>query len=54
MKLYNMPVQDDLSAISHSGIYRLMFHKMSRTYSVVSHLLPVEASAKVLLTFLFR
>lgn len=29
MKLYKMAGQDDLSAILHPNIYKLMLHKMS-------------------------
>lgn len=47
--------QDDLSDILHSNIFKLMlFQKMSRIESAALHLLPVEAPAIALLTFMLR
>lgn len=51
MKLYKMAGQDDLSAILHPNIYKLMLHQMSGIQSVESHPLPVEALAEALRTF---
>lgn len=54
MKLYKMAGQNDLSAILHPNIYKLMLHKMSGIQSVESHPFPVEALTEALLTFMLR